>query len=193
MHTLHRILHVMICRHPRVRFEVFAAPAMPQHLQYLRRVSANVVQSRSRAIAVHNSMILEYVPLLSQKRVVLASASPRRKDILSQLGLEFEARTPYVLLISALFQPFMYFRLSPAYKCVQVVVSNFDEKICKEGISACAYALETARQKALDVSRTISGAPPSLIIAADTVRNALLHSLAISSHFSYKRLGCVSL
>ncbi len=35
-------------------------------------------------------MILQYVGALSQKRIILASASPRRRELLSRLGLQFE-------------------------------------------------------------------------------------------------------
>lgn len=37
-------------------------------------------------------MLLEHLPLLRDKRVVLASASPRRKELLALLGLRFEVR-----------------------------------------------------------------------------------------------------
>ena len=37
-------------------------------------------------------MLLEHVPALNARRLVLASASPRRKELLEQLGLKFEVR-----------------------------------------------------------------------------------------------------
>uniref|UniRef100_A0A2K6FSC6 Acetylserotonin O-methyltransferase like n=1 Tax=Propithecus coquereli TaxID=379532 RepID=A0A2K6FSC6_PROCO len=70
---------------------------------------------------------------LLQKRVVLASASPRRREILSNAGLRFE-----------------------------VVPSRFKEKLDKASFpTPYAYAVETARQKALEVAnrmhQTVSG------------------------------------
>ncbi|KAM4046172.1 putative bifunctional dTTP/UTP pyrophosphatase/methyltransferase protein isoform 2-T2 [Anomaloglossus baeobatrachus] len=62
---------------------------------------------------------------LAGKRVVLASASPRRQDILSNVGLRFE-----------------------------VVPSWFKETLDKSSFSApYEYAVETAKQKALEVAR----------------------------------------
>ena len=37
-------------------------------------------------------MLLEHLPKLADKRIILASASPRRKELLTQLGLKFEVR-----------------------------------------------------------------------------------------------------
>lgn len=37
--------------------------------------------------------MLKYVPQLAQKKIVLASASPRRTELLKQLGLKFEVRS----------------------------------------------------------------------------------------------------
>ncbi|XP_043313573.1 probable bifunctional dTTP/UTP pyrophosphatase/methyltransferase protein [Cervus canadensis] len=61
---------------------------------------------------------------LQHKRVVLASSSPRRQEILSNAGLRFE-----------------------------VVPSRFKEKLHKASFaSPQAYAVETAKQKALEVA-----------------------------------------
>ncbi|KAM7226029.1 hypothetical protein CapIbe_024006 [Capra ibex] len=61
---------------------------------------------------------------LQHKRVVLASSSPRRREILSNAGLRFE-----------------------------VVPSRFKEKLHKGSFAAPhAYAVETAKQKALEVA-----------------------------------------
>jgi len=61
---------------------------------------------------------------LLHKRVVLASASPRRREILSHAGLRFE-----------------------------VVPSRFKEKLDKASFpTPYAYAIETAKQKALEVA-----------------------------------------
>lgn len=62
----------------------------------------------------------------------------------------------------------------------QVVVSNFDETLPHDQFPQAAdYAVETARQKALDVARICAAltpeAPADLIISADTVSD--LHSL----------------
>jgi hypothetical protein len=35
-------------------------------------------------------MLLEHLPALEGKRIVLASASPRRRELLQQMGLKFE-------------------------------------------------------------------------------------------------------
>lgn len=37
-------------------------------------------------------MLLEHLPALEGKRIVLASASPRRRELLTQMGLKFEVR-----------------------------------------------------------------------------------------------------
>lgn len=38
---------------------------------------------------------LQHLPQLAQKRIILASASPRRKELLGNLGFKFEAGIPY--------------------------------------------------------------------------------------------------
>jgi predicted house-cleaning NTP pyrophosphatase (Maf/HAM1 superfamily) len=35
-------------------------------------------------------MLIDSIPLLEGKRIVLASASPRRRELLAQVGLKFE-------------------------------------------------------------------------------------------------------
>ncbi|KAL4424554.1 hypothetical protein ABPG77_010134 [Micractinium sp. CCAP 211/92] len=96
-------------------------------------------------------MLLEHLPALEGKRIVLASASPRRRELLSQMGLKFE-----------------------------VVVSSFEETLPKDQYSAADYARMTATHKALDVARLLaeqqqlaaapgSSVPPVLVIGADTV------------------------
>ncbi|XP_045393651.1 LOW QUALITY PROTEIN: probable bifunctional dTTP/UTP pyrophosphatase/methyltransferase protein [Lemur catta] len=81
---------------------------------------------------------------LLQKRVVLASASPRRREILSNAGLRFE-----------------------------VVPSRFKEKLDKASFSTpYAYAMETARQKALEVANRMHQKDlrtPDVVIGADTI------------------------
>ncbi|XP_070459678.1 probable bifunctional dTTP/UTP pyrophosphatase/methyltransferase protein isoform X1 [Equus przewalskii] len=81
---------------------------------------------------------------LLHKRVVLASASPRRQEILRQAGLRFE-----------------------------VVPSRFKEMLPKALFpSPPAYAVETAKQKALEVARRMHQKDlraPDVVIGADTI------------------------
>ncbi|XP_053435657.1 probable bifunctional dTTP/UTP pyrophosphatase/methyltransferase protein isoform X2 [Nycticebus coucang] len=80
---------------------------------------------------------------LLHKHVVLASASPRRREILSNAGLRFE-----------------------------VVPSKFKEKLNKASFSTpYAYAVETARQKALEVANRLHQdlRTPDVVIGADTI------------------------
>ncbi|KAF2429439.1 Maf-domain-containing protein [Tothia fuscella] len=82
--------------------------------------------------------------MIKGKRVVLASASPRRRQLLAQIGLTQ----------------------------IEIVPSTFAEDLDKS-LSAFEYVLQTATQKALNVyKREInneSKGEPALIIAADTV------------------------
>ncbi|XP_064133950.1 probable bifunctional dTTP/UTP pyrophosphatase/methyltransferase protein isoform X1 [Loxodonta africana] len=81
---------------------------------------------------------------LLRKRVVLASASPRRREILSQAGLRFE-----------------------------VVPSRFKETLEKDSFpTPYAYAIETAKQKALEVAHRMHVKDlrtPDVVIGADTI------------------------
>uniref|UniRef100_A0A9L0IKQ3 Acetylserotonin O-methyltransferase like n=1 Tax=Equus asinus TaxID=9793 RepID=A0A9L0IKQ3_EQUAS len=81
---------------------------------------------------------------LLHKRVVLASASPRRQEILRQAGLRFE-----------------------------VVPSRFKETLPKASFpTPPAYAVETAKQKALEVARRMHQKDlraPDVVIGADTI------------------------
>ncbi|XP_027289964.1 probable bifunctional dTTP/UTP pyrophosphatase/methyltransferase protein [Cricetulus griseus] len=82
-------------------------------------------------------------PRLQGKRVVLASASPRRRDILRLTGVPFD-----------------------------VVPSHFLESLPKSSFPAPPdYVLETAKQKALEVASRLRGdpRPPDVVIGADTV------------------------
>jgi len=70
-------------------------------------------------------MILQYINALNAStkwRVVLASKSPRRQEILRNLGIEFD-----------------------------VVASTFEENFSKEGLKGHEYAIFTAREKAKEV------------------------------------------
>ncbi|KAM9181214.1 putative bifunctional dTTP/UTP pyrophosphatase/methyltransferase protein isoform 3-T3 [Dugong dugon] len=81
---------------------------------------------------------------LLHKRVVLASASPRRREILSQAGLRFE-----------------------------VVPSRFKETLEKDSFPTLyTYAIETAKQKALEVAHRMHAKDfqtPDVVIGADTI------------------------
>uniref|UniRef100_A0A6G1S424 N-acetylserotonin O-methyltransferase-like protein n=1 Tax=Aceria tosichella TaxID=561515 RepID=A0A6G1S424_9ACAR len=98
--------------------------------------------------------------ILSQQRIILASGSPRRSEILKMIGLKFEVHT-----------------------------SNFEENLDKSSFShPCEYVKENAKQKAIEVwnrlklpdnkdglhqneasSPSSSCNPPDLVIGADTV------------------------
>lgn len=86
-------------------------------------------------------------PVLSKlvgKRVVLASASPRRREILCNVGLRFE-----------------------------IVPSWFKETLDKSSFAApYLYAIETAQQKAVEVAKRMHVKylkTPDLVIGADTI------------------------
>eukprot|EP00850_Spirogloea_muscicola_P017302 SM000147S01121 [mRNA] locus=s147:239148:241620:+ [translate_table: standard] len=90
-------------------------------------------------------MLVKYLPQLSQCRIVLASASPRRRELLT--GLRLAAET---------------------------VPSTFDETLDKAAFATPGdYAAETATHKAIEVSRTAlldsKGRRADLVIGADTV------------------------
>ncbi|RDA86848.1 hypothetical protein CP532_1407 [Ophiocordyceps camponoti-leonardi (nom. inval.)] len=84
---------------------------------------------------------------LNSKRVVLASASPRRKALLQQMGLTH----------------------------IEVVPSNKPEDVNKSAYGPWEYVAETARRKCLDVytscleTHLASIPDPDVVIAADTV------------------------
>ncbi|KAJ7550271.1 hypothetical protein O6H91_07G091500 [Diphasiastrum complanatum] len=90
-------------------------------------------------------MLIQHLPMLSTKRIVLASASPRRAYILKSVGLQAE-----------------------------VISSTFDENLDKTMfVNPGDYAAETATHKAIEVSRRAiqaeDGSRADLIIGADTV------------------------
>lgn len=82
--------------------------------------------------------------ILSQQRIILASASPRRCEILKMIGLKFD-----------------------------VEASKFEENLDKHSFShPCEYVKENAKQKAIEVWNRLSAnseRPPDLVIGADTV------------------------
>ncbi|QDS70787.1 hypothetical protein FKW77_004233 [Venturia effusa] len=80
---------------------------------------------------------------LKGKRVILASASPRRKQLLAQLGLTN----------------------------IEIIPSTFAENLSKD-LSPFEYVLATATEKAIDVYQTeidSERGEPALVIAADTI------------------------
>ncbi|KAI9763615.1 MAG: hypothetical protein M1840_000409 [Geoglossum simile] len=83
--------------------------------------------------------------MLKGKRVILASASPRRRQLLAQIGLTN----------------------------IEIIPSTAPEDIPKESITPFEYVLQTATQKATHVySKEINNetrGEPALIIAADTI------------------------
>ncbi|XP_060039107.1 probable bifunctional dTTP/UTP pyrophosphatase/methyltransferase protein isoform X2 [Erinaceus europaeus] len=89
-------------------------------------------------------VLLPVLGKLQHKRVVLASASPRRREILSNAGLRFE-----------------------------VVPSRFRETLDKAAAPGPAgYAEDTARHKALEVARRLHQKDlrtPDIVIGADTI------------------------
>ncbi|GBG85705.1 hypothetical protein CBR_g40434 [Chara braunii] len=97
-------------------------------------------------------MLLSHLPQLAKKQIVLASASPRRAELLRSLGLKFD-----------------------------VVPSSFEETLVKSSFpTAGDYAAETAMHKAIDVARKVimtassersdgSTSAVDLVIGADTV------------------------
>lgn len=108
-----------------------------------------------------NNMLLENLPGLSQTAIVLASASPRRSELLQLIGLKPE-----------------------------VIPSKFEENLPKEMYSTAAeYAIATAKGKALDVTQLLASQSKSvdLIIGADTVW--LCTSIALRTHNSHKLQG----
>ncbi|XP_071069543.1 probable bifunctional dTTP/UTP pyrophosphatase/methyltransferase protein [Dasypus novemcinctus] len=100
------------------------------------------------------------------KRVVLASASPRRQEILSQAGLRFE-----------------------------VVPSRFKETLDKASFpSPYAYAMETAKQKALEVAHRMylkDLRTPDVVIGADTIVTvgSLILEKPVDKQDAYKMLS----
>ncbi|KAG0208869.1 hypothetical protein BGX28_000268 [Mortierella sp. GBA30] len=94
-------------------------------------------------MAAQQILNVKWLNALNSKKVVLASSSPRRKDILSHLGIKYS-----------------------------VVPSTFPETLDKSLFShPSEYVKENALQKALEVYERMkaSGNTPDLVIGADTV------------------------
>ena len=95
---------------------------------------------------LNGAMIIQYLPHLASKNIVLASASPRRLQLLQLIGM------------------------SP-----KVVTSNFEENLPKSDYkSAADYAIATSKGKALDVAKKLQEThqPADLVIGSDTVSGA---------------------
>ncbi|KAG9326135.1 hypothetical protein KVV02_005640 [Mortierella alpina] len=94
-------------------------------------------------MAAQQILNIKWLNALNSKKVILASSSPRRKDILSNLGIKYT-----------------------------VVPSTFPETLDKSLFShPSEYVKENALQKALEVYERLkaSGETPDLVIGADTV------------------------
>ncbi|CAG5133401.1 unnamed protein product [Candidula unifasciata] len=87
-------------------------------------------------------MLQPIIHILSAQRNILASSSPRRKQILENIGLKFE-----------------------------VLSSSFEENLDKSQYTPSEYVLETARLKTQEVADKfkVNGLLPDLLIGADTV------------------------
>ncbi|KAL3698979.1 hypothetical protein R1sor_017001 [Riccia sorocarpa] len=87
-------------------------------------------------------MLIQHLPLLSKKYIVLASASPRRAELIQGLGLK-----------------------------AAIVPSTFAENLNISSFPCPGdYAVATAKEKALEVSKHLhNGALADLVIGADTV------------------------
>lgn len=99
--------------------------------------------SAVRQLRLPPPLDLPALNLLRGRRVILASASPRRKQLLAQIGLTN----------------------------IEIIPSKFEENLPK--VSPHEYVLATATQKALAVYRqeadNAEKSEPGLIIAADTI------------------------
>eukprot|EP01029_Cantina_marsupialis_P028224 TRINITY_DN775885_c0_g1_i1.p1 TRINITY_DN775885_c0_g1~~TRINITY_DN775885_c0_g1_i1.p1 ORF type:complete len:204 (-),score=55.94 TRINITY_DN775885_c0_g1_i1:190-801(-) len=84
-------------------------------------------------------MILEYLDLINSKNVVLASQSPRRKEILERIGLRFS-----------------------------ITSSSFEENLDKSKFTPEEYVQENALQKAKEVAERL-GDEADIVIGSDTV------------------------
>ncbi|KAF9950074.1 hypothetical protein BGZ72_008184 [Mortierella alpina] len=94
-------------------------------------------------MATQQVLNIKWLNTLNSKKVILASSSPRRKDILAHLGVKYT-----------------------------VVPSTFPETLDKSLFShPSEYVKENALQKALEVYERMkaSGETPDLVIGADTV------------------------
>ncbi|KFZ12330.1 hypothetical protein V501_04282 [Pseudogymnoascus sp. VKM F-4519 (FW-2642)] len=112
------------------------------------------------------------IPVLTQlrgKRVVLASASPRRKQLLGQACVS----TPLPLLPTPNPPPLAATPIGLTN--IEITPSTKPENLDKVALGAFDYVLRTAQKKCLDVYQTLlansmkSIPDPTMVIAADTV------------------------
>ncbi|KAI0217810.1 putative bifunctional dTTP/UTP pyrophosphatase/methyltransferase protein [Lamellibrachia satsuma] len=109
---------------------------------FLKTARFSINFHRSKTWKIYN-MLQPIMQKLHTERIILASGSPRRKEILENMGLKFE-----------------------------VVPSTFEEDLDKGSFShPYDYVKETAKQKALEVAKRLSSEQrcPDLLIGADTV------------------------
>ncbi|MGH0151458.1 UNVERIFIED_CONTAM: hypothetical protein FKN15_057955 [Acipenser sinensis] len=103
---------------------------------------------------------------LAGRLVVLASASPRRREILTNVGLRFE-------VVPSWFKETLDKSSFAAGLRFEVVPSWFKETLDKSSFAAPhLYAIETAKQKALEVARRMQIKhlkTPDIVIGADTI------------------------
>uniref|UniRef100_A0A0B6Z6B4 Uncharacterized protein n=1 Tax=Arion vulgaris TaxID=1028688 RepID=A0A0B6Z6B4_9EUPU len=87
-------------------------------------------------------MLQPIIHVLNAQKIILASSSPRRKQLLENIGLKFD-----------------------------VLSSTFEENLDKSKYTPSEYVLETARLKTQEVAEKlrVSGSLPDLLIGADTV------------------------
>ncbi len=85
-------------------------------------------------------MYTRWIPFLNKKNIILASSSPRRKEILSELGFNFEIHK-----------------------------SEFEENISKDNISPSKYVEETCNGKFEYYLKNQRNFPCDLLITADSI------------------------
>ncbi|KAA6416484.1 MAG: hypothetical protein FRX49_13544 [Trebouxia sp. A1-2] len=110
-------------------------------------------------------MILEHLPHLASKNITLASASPRRLQLLQLVGIN-----------------------------PKVVTSTFEETLPKSDYkSAADYAVATSKGKALEVAEKLSdvNAPADLVIGADTGNTSKfeVHTFAETTAVHFSKLS----
>ena len=135
-----------VCRTQRAAFPRTTHPLMMHPRYRLQQACRQAPPLRLDAAPLRPPPPLELpaLSLLRNKRVILASQSPRRKQLLAQIGLQN----------------------------IEIIPSKFEENLPKT-LSPFEYVLATATQKALAVYKqevdNVEKGEPGLIIAADTI------------------------